>query len=473
MALTRAKLQFKTYFQDIRFWILLFFVLRLIGITQPPLEIAHNWRQSTVTMVARNFYETDANIFYPRIDIAGDKSGVTGMEFPIFNYLIYLASLLFGYDHWYGRLVNLIFSSWGVLAFYRLVHSLKNERWAFSSSLILLSSLWFIYSRKIMPDTFAMSLMMIGLYSAYRFLKDEKGFFRLMGYFIAVMVGVLAKLPVVLGFSLLPFLLLDTRFVLQKRISLGLTTLLAVVPALVWYFYWVQHLNQQEGFVHFFMGKDWKTGALELFENRSAAANMFYETAIKFVGFGLFIAGIVLTIVKKEKMLFAFWIVSSVLFVAFMFKAGDNFTRHSYYMIPYIPVMAFFAAYPLQAIKNKKIASLLLMAVVLEGIINQQHDFVISEKNKTLLQLESIVDEHFSDDVLLLVNSGEYPTPMYFAHRKGWVASNLQIADTAYVKSLKDKGLGSIVVLKQAFGSDLLLPYPQLYDDAHFRLYRP
>ncbi len=200
---------------------------------------------------------------------------------------------------------------------------------------------------------------------------------------------------------------------------------------------------------------------------------MFYETAIKFVGFGLFIAGIVLTIVKKEKMLFAFWIVSSVLFVAFMFKAGDNFTRHSYYMIPYIPVMAFFAAYPLQAIKNKKIASLLLMSVVLEGIINQQHDFVISEKNKTLLQLESIVDEHFSDDVLLLVNSGEYPTPMYFAHRKGWVASNQQIADTAYIKSLKDKGLGAIVVLKQAFGSDLLLPYPQLYDDVHFRIYRP
>lgn len=473
MALTRVKPHFQAYFKDIRFWILLFFVLRLIGITQPPLEIAHNWRQSTVTMVSRNFFEVDANIFYPRIDIAGEKSGVTGMEFPIFNYLIYLVSLLFGYDHWYGRLVNLIFSSWGVLAFYRLVQHLKNERWAFSASLVLLSSLWFIYSRKIMPDTFAMSLMLIGLHAAYRFLNDEKGFYRLAGYFAAVMAGVLAKLPVVLGFSLLPFLLLDHRMPLKKRVWLVLATFLAVVPAAVWYFYWVQHLNQQEGFVHFFMGKDWKTGALEIFENRSAAANMFYETAIKFVGFGLFVTGIVLIILKKEKMLLAFWVLSSVMFLAFMFKAGDNFTRHSYYMLPYIPVMAFFAAYPLKLMKNTKMTRLILFVVVLEGIINQQHDFRVPEKNMALVQLESLLDEHFNSDVLLLTNSDEYPTPMYFAHRKGWVASNLQIADTTYVQSLQAKGLGAILVLKQAFGSDLILPYTQVYDDANFRIYRP
>jgi hypothetical protein len=63
----------KLFLQDIRFWILLFFIVRLYGITLPPLEVAHNWRQATVTMVARNFAEVDANILYPRIDIAGKK----------------------------------------------------------------------------------------------------------------------------------------------------------------------------------------------------------------------------------------------------------------------------------------------------------------------------------------------------------------------------------------------------------------
>ena len=102
--------------RDVRFWILLFFLLRLIGITQPPLEVAHNWRQTTVTMVSRNFYETDARIWLPKVDMAGEKSGITGMEFPLFNYLIYLMSLLFGYTHWYGRLINLVISSAGIWA---------------------------------------------------------------------------------------------------------------------------------------------------------------------------------------------------------------------------------------------------------------------------------------------------------------------------------------------------------------------
>ena len=42
----------------------LFFLLRLIGITNAPLEIAHNWRQVTGLMVARNFLEVDLPVYY-------------------------------------------------------------------------------------------------------------------------------------------------------------------------------------------------------------------------------------------------------------------------------------------------------------------------------------------------------------------------------------------------------------------------
>lgn len=82
----------KEIIKDIRFWILLLFIVRLIGISNPPLEVGHNWRQTTVTMVSRNFLEIDNNILYPRIDIAGEKTGITGMEFPLLNYTIYIVS---------------------------------------------------------------------------------------------------------------------------------------------------------------------------------------------------------------------------------------------------------------------------------------------------------------------------------------------------------------------------------------------
>lgn len=73
--------------KDFRFWVLLFFILRLYGITNPPLEAAHNWRQTLTCSIARNFYEEDTNILYPRIDIDGEKSGIIASEFPVFNYL--------------------------------------------------------------------------------------------------------------------------------------------------------------------------------------------------------------------------------------------------------------------------------------------------------------------------------------------------------------------------------------------------
>ena len=50
-------------------------------------------------MIARNFLEIDANIMYPRIDMAGDKTGIIGSEFPFFNYLIYLFFEIFNFSH--------------------------------------------------------------------------------------------------------------------------------------------------------------------------------------------------------------------------------------------------------------------------------------------------------------------------------------------------------------------------------------
>jgi len=110
-----------TYIKKIEFWIIFYFVIRLYGITDPPLEIGHHWRQVTGLMVARNFLEVNPNIFFPRVDETNGGTGIIGMEFPIMNYLHYLLSLIFGYQHWYGRLINLTISSLGIYYFYLLL----------------------------------------------------------------------------------------------------------------------------------------------------------------------------------------------------------------------------------------------------------------------------------------------------------------------------------------------------------------
>ena len=114
-------LQIKTFVNRIEFWIVFFFLIRLVGITNPPIEISHSWRQVTGLMVARNFQESDNNILYPRVDDNNGETGIIGMEFPVMNYIYFIFADLFGYSHWYGRLINLIVSTIGLFYFYKII----------------------------------------------------------------------------------------------------------------------------------------------------------------------------------------------------------------------------------------------------------------------------------------------------------------------------------------------------------------
>lgn len=139
------------FFGDIRFFIVLAFLLRLFNITLAPVEVGHNWRQTTVLMVARNFVEGEFDLLHPKVDMAGELTGITGMEFPLLNAAHAAVSEVVGYDHWYGRLIVLLFSSWAMWSLFALLRRVLHARWAHHTVLVLLVSLWFIYSRKIMP----------------------------------------------------------------------------------------------------------------------------------------------------------------------------------------------------------------------------------------------------------------------------------------------------------------------------------
>lgn len=458
--------------KDIRFYILLAFIIRLYGIAQPPLEVAHNWRQTTVTMVARNFYETDASIFYPRVDFAGNKSGITGMEFPFLNYLIYIMSKVFGYAHWYGRLINLIVSSIGLFYFFKLIRKYFDYQVAFNAAIILIFSLWFTYSRKIMPDTFATSFMLAAIYYGSNYLDKGRRVMQLLAYFILMTMAVLSKLPVVyLQVVFIPFLI-DNKIALRAKIVFVITSTLALLAPAYWYFYWVPYLVNEYGFWHFFMGKNITEGAMEILQNMQLTLAHFYDNAIKYIGFVFFLFGLVYAIIKRENKITIVFVLCFLSFLVIILKAGFTFAHHSYYIIPFVPVMALVCGYGVAQIKNKKLAILALVAIVAEGILNQQHDFRISESNRAVLNLESDLDKFSNRTDLILINSGDFPTPMYFAHRRGWINDNSKIADVNYIGQLKSEGLKYIVIMKKTFGTTLPLNYLLVFDNENYSIYR-
>ncbi len=473
--MTTFRILLKRFLPDIRFWIILFFVIRLYGIWFPPIDTAHSWRQVTGNMVARNFLETDANIFYPRVDMAGEKSGITGTEFPILNFLIFLFAKIFGWQEWYGRLIVLVISSLGIFYFYRIVKSKFPEELAFYSSIILLTSNWFIYSRKIMPDTFSVSLVLIGLWFALKFFETQKPSALIISSLL-VLLGVLSKIPAILVLSPLFIVFLSRSYKLEPKIWYSILMLPLMGIVVWWYFLWVPHLVEKFGYWHYYMGTTWLQGWKELRGFLPQVLDKFYFDALKFSGFIAFLAGLILLILKsiqkKESLILNLFIFSSILFFVFMLKSGRNFAVHSYYIVPFVPIMALIAGYALSRMKQKKWAIACLSIIAIEGIANQQHDFKMPENKRHMLEYSDVLQKYSHQQDLVLVNGGANPTDLYFTKHKGWSMENDEIENFQIQDSLHNLGCRWILINKKYENSPIFNPENVVFSDENFDIIR-
>ena len=441
----------------------------------PPLEIGHNWRQITGLMVARNFLEENPNILYPRIDDNGGETGIIGMEFPSMNYIHYLLSKIFGYTHWYGRLINLIVSSFGLLFFYKIICWVgyrKNH--AFIATIILASSVWFSFSRKFMPDTYSLSIMFIGLYYGLRYL-DEKKLYQIFLYTLICSFAVLSKIPAGIYFVVLALFILSPKYEIRQRLILSVVTIIPIILTYLWYFNWNYHLSSSFG-NWYNSGVSLTTGFYDIIENMGKTLDNFYFGALlSFIFFACFLAGIVIMFLKKDfKVIRAFVLVFAV-FIVYIFKSGIFFYQQSYYMIPFAPIMALVAAFALSFIRKKWILILVVSFGVIEGIANQHHDFFIKETEKYKMELEAVMDTISNKDDLIVVNASPNPQLIYLSHRKGWNCTSEELSDSVFMDNIIEKGCKYIVVNKHSTAdiNNLKRIYDRIYEDNNFIILKP
>jgi len=459
-----SKRKIRLIITDIRFWILVFFILRLIGITNAPLEMGHNWRQALTNMVARNFLEGDSNILYPHIDMAGNKTGIIGSEFPFFNYLIYLVSSVFGSTHWYGRLINLIVSSIGTYYFYLLIKKITTKEVAFNATLVFLSSLWFVFSRKIMPDTFSVALVIIGLYYAYQYIING-ALVNLGLYFLFSTLGMLCKIPALSLISVIGLVVMAKEVSLSRKCWLFSLTGISVMVVSFWYFYWVPYLLETFHYQLYFT-KGLKEGLLEILPLFGGFLEKFYFSALcSYLAFIFFIIGVFYLIKSKNTYLKMGIALITILFFVFILKTGAVFPLHSYYIIPFVPVMAFISGYGLSKFPAKYVYIPLIL-ISLEGIANQQHDFFIKETEKYLLTLEEITQTSIPKNKLIVINGGNSPQEIYFSHRKGWTLESDSITPKKLIE-LKQLGASYLIIDKQKKGFPIL-NFPIIFSNTHF-----
>ncbi|MEX0968321.1 MAG: glycosyltransferase family 39 protein [Bacteroidia bacterium] len=458
----------KTAINRIEFWILIFFLIRLVGLTNPPLETGHNWRQVTGLMVARNYLEVDPNILYPRVDETNGKSGIIGMEFPAMNYVYFMVAKVFGYTHWYGRLLNLLVSSIGLLFFGKILMRYFNHRIALASVIFLAGSIWFAFSRKMMPDTFCISLMFIGIYYGSNYLL-KPGALSLILYVLFTSLAVLTKIPAGIYFIVIFLIALNSSAKLREKVYLASATGIPLLLAYLWYFVWNPHLSEEFG-NWYNVGKPIAVGFTEVISNLDKTLENFYFNSFhSYLIFFYFVAGLILIIYKRNYNLL--WVFASVfiVFLIYIFKSGFYFYHHNYYIIPFVPVMALVAGYAISFIPKKGLFALAIVLGITESVINQQHDFFIKGSEKYKMELESIADSVSARHDLIVINGNGNAQQLYLSHRKGWNCSDNQLTDTAYINNITQNGCKFIFINKHGFQT--VMDKPVVFENENYRVY--
>ncbi len=397
---------------------------------------SENWRQADGISIAKNFLTDGPQVLYPKIDHAGQLTGIVGCEFPLMNFMVFLLFKMFSVGWWQGRLVNLVFSSLGTYYFYQLVHRFLSRKMALPAAIILITSIWFAHSRKFMPDVLSTSLVIMGVYCGLNFLKKTKGNGWLVGFILFVASGMLSKIPSAIVLAFIIPEMFNPQVEQQRKYWLLTSLIVVFIPVVLWYFYWVPHLTKAYGYSYFYMGSSMIDGFKSLLLNLPDLLAKFYYDAMHFIAFGFVTIGLWFLYKNKEWVILKILGIACVLLAIYLLKAGEHVIIHSYYLIPFIPFMAITAAYSIIQFKQLKVQRVIVALIVLEGIGNQQHDFRYSARQIYHQKLAYLANDFIPKDKKIVVNYGYNPTMLGFLDRKGWTKESSFLADKKQMDEL-------------------------------------
>jgi len=289
--------------------------------------------------------------------------------------------------------------------------------------------------------------MIIGVYHIYTYLFDNKNA-SIFWVFVFCTIGGLAKIPAVSLLAFLPLVLFSKQTSTPRKTILYVTLFLSALCICSWYFIWVPYLVETYRFQLYFP-KGIIEGWNEIYPLLGAFFKKFYFSALSsYLAFAAFIIGCYFFVRKASKEIVLSIALITTTFLVFILKTGAVFPLHNYYVLPFVPVMAFVAAYGIVELKSKW-QTLILVGISMEAIANQQHDFFIKPKELYKLEIENTIAPFVPKEAKVVINGGPSPQDMYFTHRKGWSYNNIELTSER-LDSLQKEGAQFLIFNKHS-----------------------
>jgi hypothetical protein len=454
--------------------LIIHFLAHLIGISDPP-NGYHAWRESDTAAVSEAFYKETKNIFEPKTHQRKDKSGITGMEFPIYNYVTALLYHVFGFHHYVPRTLSILIGIIGLLGIYFLSIILFNDDRTLALLAVFLticSPLFFFFTRKIQPDIIVFTS---SIWAFYFFIKAEiqnLTFYHIVALLLVVLAALVKPTALVIGLPMLIFLLtyrFKGKFLKIFQLKYIVFLIASIAIPLAWNFY-TRYLNEKYGLHPYYLGGN--QIAYWLVTNWSGFFSRIFMSWL----FELFLGipatiGLIIGIVYWRKFsqqlyILGWWILGCYLMFFMVSEHMSNY--HDYYgliVVPPLMIMASFFFTKILGSGNKLLrifAFLLLIgaAIYTYPRIDQRYG---SFKQKDFLAMRALADKYIPSESRITVEDSSPSIQLYRLGRFGWTFGRDSDEDT--ILTQHQLGAEYIVWYDKNFSESLGSQIDTLYHD--------
>ncbi|OGK20330.1 hypothetical protein A3C23_02880 [Candidatus Roizmanbacteria bacterium RIFCSPHIGHO2_02_FULL_37_13b] len=466
--------------------ILLIFFLILIGLVfrlykiGNPVADWHSWRQADTAAVARNFVRGGFDLLHPKYDDLGrnqtgldNPQGYRFVEFPFYNslfatlYKIYSGVSL----EIYGRLTSIIFSLLIIAVIYILLLYEDHQLSAFFGALVFAIMPFFIYySRVILPEMTALSLMFVSILLLYFWpgnFHKKKGW---LFFSLSLIFGALALLvkPTTI-FFLIPLIYIFIQkngIYTLKKVSLYIFLILVLLPTGLWRL-WIQNFPQGVPASNWLISVvNTYEGPKNIFFRPAFFRWIFYERIPNLILGSYLIFPLLLGFLKKPK---KSWLIHSIalssLVYLFTFQGGN--VQHDYYQTLILPSLAMLIGIGFGNIFHEKrlfsnqIFNISTVIVILGFSFAFSYykvkDYYSTDPN--LIKIAKIVNTVTASNVKIVTDRDGDTTLLYLADRKGVAAvyEDLSI--------FKNNGFKYFVTLHKEIADEVKKQYKTIFEN--------
>ena len=347
-----------------------FYLISHIFFFNLPPQGAHSWRQANTSAVARNFVEEDMNILQPRVDRRKNTNGVTGMQFPSFEFTVAIISkMIGGYHESLNRIVSFLFFGLGLYFFYSLIEYLFKSKplaffgmWAMSWSPVL-----YYHSINALPDILALAASIGGLLYFFKWNSTRSSKYILLALFWTTLAGLTKIQYLAIGFFILTIVVqyfLKKKYKTKDLIYLVAYGAISCITSISWYLY-ANHLIEKSGLRDFGLVLRPLTNLVEIVKVLSY--NIFIDLPEYIVGYASalpLLFGIHFLYKKKigKHALFLGFVIWALSLTVYYYLEIANMGAHTYYLFPTFIMIFMVVAFGLREIWEKySLLSIFLM----------------------------------------------------------------------------------------------------------------